>query len=246
MTHFALSKPYLDVGIFTNQGEAMREFYSRDVGIELIDTIEIEEGYLLYRYDANGSALKINDLRQPMKPARTGFRRVIVPRADLASPVELSDPDGMPVLLVPPGHLDITQLGVVWAVPSIEPAREFAERSMGAQSLGDGRYRFGETTILFEEDPDLPRSGAMESVGFTYTTFHVRDVLGAHAHLLASGCQEAIPPTPFHGITTYSFIRDPFGNWVEVSQRADLVGSFAEVDGPILSQEEIRSIRQRD
>jgi len=49
----------------------------------------------------------------------------------------------------------------------------------------------------------------------------------------------------FYGeVTTYSFIRDPFGGWLEASQRADLAGSLARVEGPLLGQDEIRAIRQ--
>jgi len=245
MTAFALSKPFLDVGLFTNRGDAMRAFYGGELGLAPIDVVEVEDGYRLHRYDAAGSALKINVLEEPLRPGPTGFRRIVLARPDVGKPVELKDPDGLPVLLVPPGELGVDQLGIVWAVPSLERARAFASDALGAPAIAPDRFRFGRSTILFEEEASLPRTAAMEAIGFTYTTFHVRDVLATHARLLAAGCLEAIRPTPFHGITTYSFIRDPFGNWVEVSQRADLVGSFAEVEGPHLDEAEIRSIRRR-
>jgi len=244
MPAFALSKPYMDVGVFTNRGVEMRDFYSHVIGLSLTDTLEIEEGYRLYRYDARGSALKINDLDEPMGPARTAFRGIIFPMTDLSTSRELEDPDGTLVRLVPNGELDITQLGIVWGVVSLARAEAFAEQALGAERVAAGRYRVGKTTLLFEQDAAAGRSGAMEAVGFTYTTLHVIDVLGTHARLIAAGCEEAIPPTPFGDVTTYSFIRDPFGCWIEVSQRADLAGSLACVEGPVLGPEEIRAIRQ--
>jgi hypothetical protein len=209
LTAFALSKPYMDVGLFTNRGAEMREFYGGEIGLAPIDELDIETGYRLYRFDASGSALKINDLDEPMEPATTCFRRIVLPVADPSQARALEDPDGNAVVLVPMGQMDVTQLGIVWAVASLEQAEDFAERK---------------TTLIFDEAPEAKRSGAMEAIGFTYTTLHVKDVFGTHAHLLSTGCQEAIPVTPFGEVTTYSFIRDPFGGWFEVSQRADLAG----------------------
>jgi hypothetical protein len=37
--------------------------------------------------------------------------------------------------------------------------------------------------------------------------------------------------------------RSAVGGWFEVSQRADLAGSLARVEGPVLGQDEIRAIR---
>lgn len=244
MTRIALSKPYMDVGLFTGQGAAMRRFYAETLGLPTIDDFEVEPGYRLHRYDAHGSALKINVLEEPLARARTGLAGVVLPMPERSEPKELTDPDGLPVLLVPPGHLDVTQLGIVWRVAALDGAERFATDALGAERLGEGRYRVGETTLLFEADPALERAGPLEAIGFTYTTLHVKDVIGTHSHLVAAGCEEAIPPTPFGEVTTYSFVRDPFGNWIEVSQRADLAGAVAEVEGPVLDQAEIRRIRR--
>ena len=244
MPAFALSKPFMDVGLFTNQGEAMRDFYSEEVGLEQTDVLDIEPGYQLYRYDASGSALKINALGESLERSTPGFRRILIAKAERSTPLELEDPDGMGVMLVPPGYEDVTQVGIVWTVRSLATAEAFAERAIGAEKLGTARYRVGETTLLFEEDPASPRMGALETVGFTYPTLHVRDVLGAQAAVTSSGFEEAIPPTPFGEVTTYSFVSEPFGNWIEVSQRADLAGSVAPDEGPVLEQAEIRANRR--
>lgn len=245
MPAFALSKPFIDIGLFTNAGDAMRAFYGEELGLPLIDAVPIEPGYLLHRYNANGSALKINVLDAPLPVRSTHYVRMLWPEPGLLRPRQQQDPDGNTVERVPHGHLDVTQVGIVYRVPSLAVAAQFAERALGAEKLGEGRYRFGASVLLFEVVSTPERAGPLEALGFTYTTLHVMDVLGTHAHLVANGCAEAIPPTPFHGITTYSFARDPVGNWIEISQRADLAGSMAQVEGPVLSQAEIGAIRRR-
>jgi hypothetical protein len=245
MTAFVLSKPFIDVGLFTNAGDAMRSFYSDEIGLPFIDNLQMEPGYLLSRYNANGSALKINEVDTPLPARATHYVRMLWPEPGLSAPRQLHDPDGNELELVPRGHLDIDQLGIVYRVPSLSVAADFAERALGAERLGEGRYRFGRTVLLFEVAPTPNRAGPLEALGFTYTTLHVMDVVSAHAHLIANGCAEAIPPTPYHGITTYSFARDAVGNWIEISQRADLTGSVAQVDGPVLSQAEVIAIRRR-
>ena len=59
--------------------------------------------------------------------------------------------------------------------------------------------------------------------GFRYLTVQVRDVRKEHAHLLAAGWIEGravkLGETAF-----ISFVRDPGGSSIEVSQRASLTG----------------------
>jgi lactoylglutathione lyase len=245
MSAFELSKNYIDVGLFTNAGDSMQQFYGEQLGLKLIDSLILEDGYCLHRYNANGSALKLNVLDVPLRTMGTNYVRVLLPDKGRSRISALRDPDGVEVELVPPGYLDIHQLGIVYKVPSLAVADTFARGALGAKKLGEGRYQFGETVLLFETAPTLARSGALEAKGFTYTTLHVRDVVRAHAHLVANGCEEAIPPTPFKEITTYSFVRDPMGNWIEISQRADLVGKAAVVSGPILTLAQVQEIRRR-
>jgi lactoylglutathione lyase len=247
MAAFALSKPFIDIGLFTNRGDAMRRFYGDVMGLDALDTIAIEPGYDLHRYDANGSALKLNVLGSPLPARNTGYARLLWPDPACRTVERLGDPDGNEVERVPPGHLDVEQVGIVYRVPSLAIAEVFAGAALGAHRLAADRYRFGRTVLIFEVDPRADRSGALEALGFTYTTLHVTDTVAVHAHLVAHGCTEAIPPTPFESITTYSFVRDPTGNWIEISQRADLTGT-ASVPLPIgsgLDQDEVRAIRRR-
>ena len=47
-----------------------------------------------------------------------------------------------------------------------------------------------------------------------------------HSGVLARGGREGDPPRTIGTTTRYSFVRDPDGNWIEVSQRAQLTGSL--------------------
>lgn len=247
MAAFALSKPFVDIGLFTNRGDAMRAFYGEVMGLAPLDTVPIEPGYVLHRYDAHGSALKLNVLDEPLPPRNTCYVRMLWPDPTCRSVERLEDPDGNEVERVPPGHLDVEQVGIVYRVPSLASAASFAAGALGAEQLAADRFRFGQTVLIFEVDPDLTRAGALEALGFTYTTLHVTDTVAAHRYLVEHGCTEAIPPTPFESITTYSFARDPTGNWIEISQRADLTGAPTRPAtlGAGLAQDEVRAIRRR-
>ncbi len=247
MPAFALSKPFVDIGLFTNRGAAMRSFYAEVLGLAVMDDLDIEPGYVLHRFDARGSALKLNVLDDPLPARRTNLTRMVWPEEGRTAVERVLDPDGNVVERVPMGHLDVTQAGIVARLPSLAAVESFASGALGAERLADDRYRLGNTTLLFEVDPAVPRTGPLESTGFTYTTVHVTDTVAAHAHLVANGCTEAIPPTPFGDITTYSFVRDPAGNWIEISRRADLAGAPAAPlpDGAGMSAEDVRAVRRR-
>jgi lactoylglutathione lyase len=227
MSAFALSKPFIDIGLFTNRGEEMRRFYGDVLGLDALDVLTIEPGYELHRYDANGSALKLNVLDAPLVARNTGYSRFLWPDPRCRKVERIEDPDGNEVERVPPGHLDVEQVGIVYRVPSLSIVAAFAGGALGAHRLAEDRFRVGQTVLIFEVDPGAGRSGALEALGFTYTTLHVTDTVSVHAHLVEHGCTEAIPPTAFESITTYSFVRDPTGNWIEISQRADLAGPSA-------------------
>ena len=57
-----------------------------------------------------------------------------------------------------------------------------------------------------------------------YLTVQVRDVRAAYAHLVATGWTEGRAPVRLGDTAFISFVRDPGGSWIEVSQRASLTG----------------------
>ena len=66
----------------------------------------------------------------------------------------------------------------------------------------------------------------MRGVGYRYLTIQVFDVVGEHQALLARGANEGSAPRRLGDVAAISFIRDPDGNWIEISQRKSITGSL--------------------
>jgi lactoylglutathione lyase len=64
----------------------------------------------------------------------------------------------------------------------------------------------------------------MQSPGYRYLTAQVWEVDVEHAAILARGGNEGRPPVTLGTTARISFVRDPDGNWIEISQRASLTG----------------------
>ena len=47
-----------------------------------------------------------------------------------------------------------------------------------------------------------------------------------HAHVLAHGGREALAPLTLGTTARISMVKDPAGNWIEISQRASITGSL--------------------
>ena len=64
----------------------------------------------------------------------------------------------------------------------------------------------------------------MRAPGFRYLTVQVRDVDAEHAGIVQRGGIEGRQPLTLGTTARISFVRDPDGNWIEISQRASLTG----------------------
>ena len=84
----------------------------------------------------------------------------------------------------------------------------------------------GRSLLLLEESPDAPADADMEGRGWRYITFQVFKVDEEHARVLAAGGREALAPVTLGTTARISMVRDPDGNWIELSQRASIVGSL--------------------
>lgn len=74
--------------------------------------------------------------------------------------------------------------------------------------------------------------GVGGGVGYGYLTLQVMDAPKAHALVCGRGATEERPASSAHTTTdsTISFILDPDGNRIEISQRPDLVAAALAVD----------------
>ena len=139
---------------------------------------------------------------------------------------DLFDPDGSRLTLVPGGHDGITQLQMRIGVRSLDAHHEFYGRILGLPSTDDGRYRCGVSLIAFEHDPTANADAQMRGIGYRYLTIQVFDVVAEHRAIVARGGQEGSAPVRLGDVAYISFVRDPDGNWIEISQRKSITGSL--------------------
>ena len=80
--------------------------------------------------------------------------------------------------------------------------------------------------LIVEASADAPHDAAFEGKGWRYITFQVFEVDQEHANVIAHGGREALAPETLGSVARVSMVRDPDGNWIELSQRASLTGSL--------------------
>jgi len=232
-----LAKRFVDVGIFTNRLDEMRAFYGERIRLPFEELLPVGGGVRQYRYGLLGSVLKINHARDPI-PARVagGYQKLSISDPRTPMPLQLQDPDGNDVELVPSGQRGVNQIEIHIGVTDEAAFENFYADALQAERLGAGRFRLGETIISFRRDPaavrarELPSASAvgvtasMRAVGMRYMTVQVRDCDEEHRRFMSMGVWEGAAPVTLGAVARISFIRDPDGNFIEVSQRASLTG----------------------
>jgi len=220
-----LAKPHIDVGLFTDRTEEMLAFWQHNVGLPFEETLPLGGGVRQHRHAMNGSVLKLNSVRDPMagQPA-AGYRELLIARPGLDAPRPLADPDGNHVTLVPPGHEGVAGIMVRLAVRDEVAFHRFYGEALRLERAGGRTYRCGDSLLEFAADPSAVAVGPMQARGFRYVTIQVRDIDREHAGIVARGGTEGRAPVTLGTTARISFVRDPDGNWIEISQRASLTG----------------------
>ncbi|MEO6044527.1 MAG: VOC family protein [Tepidiformaceae bacterium] len=222
-----LAKTHIDVGLFTNNLEPMLAFWQHEVGLPFEELLPTGGGNRQHRHTMNGSILKLNHARDPLPDAApAGYRELLIARTGIAAPRQLTDPDANRVTLVPPGHDGIVGIAVRYGVRDPMAFRAFFADQLELETVSPNAYRCGDSLLVVEHDPGATAAGEMRGPGFRYLTIQVRDVEFEHARVLARGATEGRPPVTLGSTARISFIRDPDGNWIEISQRASLTGTL--------------------
>jgi len=222
-----LAKAALDIGLYTNQRDAMLAFWQERARVTFDELLPVGRGAHQLRHRIGESILKINHVREPLESAPpAGYRRLTLARPDVAAPVDLHDPDGNAVSLVPTGYRGIRQLELVLATRDLARTRAFYRDVLELDALPDGRFRCGDSLVSLEEDRAATVDPVMRAPGYRYTTIQVFDVVGEHRGILARGGREGRAPVKLGEVAHISFVRDPDGNWIEISQRKSLTGSL--------------------
>jgi len=223
-----LAKQHLDIGLYTNQREEQLAFWQQTVGLEFDHLGKLGGGVHQLRHHMNGSILKINHARDPLAQLPpSGYRRLLIVRDGLAEVQSLRDPDGNLVDLVPNGHAGVVGIGIEIAVSDLATAKAYYVDALQFTAGEDDRVLAGDTVLFLVEDRALaPTPDGKNATGYRYTTVQIHKCDAEHAGILARGGREGTVPRTIGTTTRYSFVRDPDGNWLEVSQRAQLTGTL--------------------
>lgn len=227
-----LAKPQVDVGIFTDNIEAMKAFYGETVELAFDSLLPVGEGFQRHRYLANGSVIKLMESREPLPRRRPGgYETLIIASNKFPTPEMLLDPDGNRVELVPPGRDDVTQIELRAGVTDVNAFERFYVGALGAEPIGHNRYRVGETIFAAFRNPGAQRAKVAPFTspievlkvlavrGIRYVTVQVRNCDATFQELTSAGAAVALAPTDFGSVARICFIRDPDGNFVEIAQR---------------------------
>jgi len=226
-----LAKSHLDVGLYVRDTDAALKFWQDEVGAVFDHVLPLRPGHRQYRHDLFGSVLKINNSREPLVDnPPSGYRELLVARAGLEAPKLLQDSEGNRVSLVPPGFLGVEKVGVRLAVRDLAAHRRFYAEALQLPEVAvdavGAAYRAGDSVVLLDQAGDAPSDAQIGGYGWRYITFQIRRVDTEHAFALAHGAREGTAPVTLGETARISMIRDPDGNWIELSQRASIVGSL--------------------
>lgn len=220
-----LAKPRIDVGLYTNRRDAMLAFWRDEVGLPYEELLPMGGGVQQHRLGLLGSVLKINHSRDPLPDEpRSGYQELAIAHPGERAPRALVDPDGNRVVLLPPRHESVSAIRLTLGVRDPAAFRDFYGKALELEPVGEGSYRCGDSLLRFRADPAARAAGRMTGPGFRYFTVQVFDVDAEHAGILARGGAEGRPPITLGKVARISFVRDPDGNWIEISQRASLTG----------------------
>jgi len=227
-----LAKPQVDVGLFTRQLEAMQAFYGEKLGLQFESVLPVGGGFRQYRYLCNGSVIKLMHSREALRPRRPGGYETLMIATPKVSKVEvLPDPDDNAIELLPPGRDDVTQMEIRLGVKDVETFGHFYTSAFGAVDMGQNRYKIGETIFAVYHEPEIHSAkmtpfasplevvNAMAELGIQYVTLQVRNCDAAFDALKNAGATVAVEPSTFGTVARISFVHDPDGNFIELSQR---------------------------
>jgi lactoylglutathione lyase len=223
-----LAKHQLDIGLTTEDRDETLAFWQNEVGLTYDGPLSVGGGVQQHRHSFRGSIIKINHARDPVEPEPpSGYRRVFVAQPDRTAVRETQDPGGSQVVLVPPGYEGITQLGVEVGVRDVGQHTHFWGEIVGllpAARSGTAAFRVGDSVLRLVHDLDAPSDSTRRGTGYRYCTIQVFDADAEYRRCIEAGARGGHEPFTHGDVARYGFIRDPDGNWIELSQRASVTG----------------------
>ena len=226
-----LAKPHIDVAVMTERLDEMLAFWQGPAGLTFEELLPTGRGNHQHRHGIHGSVFKLNHPRDglPASPA-SGYRGMWIAGDDITERQTLTDPDGNRVVLAATGDNDVTGIGIVVGVRDPDAHARFYSEALGLESIGNGRFQCGDSVLIVEHDPKAESDVPLPGKGFRYLTIQVFDCVKEHTRILDAGGIEGARPDQHGDVALYSMVRDPDGNWIEISQRASLTGPLPKRD----------------
>ena len=219
-----LAKPHLDIGLFTRQISKHREFWGGTVGLRLDHELELKKGWVQHRFDAHNSVVKVNHWSDdlPSLPP-TGYVGLTIARQGTRG-WEGRHPDGNWVRLMPPGTDGVTRIGITVRTPDPKRMMGFYVDVMEFERVGPFTARAGDTMLFVEEGPGGSETEDFVGPGYRYLTVQIFDADQSMKDIVARGGRIAREAVSFKDVARYGFVKDPDGNWIEMSARTSLTG----------------------
>jgi lactoylglutathione lyase len=112
----------------------------------------------------------------------------------------------------------------VLRVNNRDATEHFYHHVMQFEAISRGVYRGGDSLVIVGEEGKVEKSAEWRAPGYRYTTVQIWDAAKETDGIVARGGELGAPLRVLGETVRYSFVRDPDGNFIEISQRASLTG----------------------
>jgi catechol 2,3-dioxygenase-like lactoylglutathione lyase family enzyme len=224
-----LAKDRLDVALVSDRPETSA-FYRDTAGLELEEVLPLQRGWKQYRHRLAGAVLKVNVRRDRALEGRSAIAEIVAACEGLREPQRHVDGDGTRLTLVPAGSEGVEQILVLLSVPDPERTLGFWTRTLGWERADERTAGCGRTLVRPVAGPPADRVGVGTSRGWNYLTVQVQDCDAEHAAVLARGGEEVLAPRTLGDVARFSFVCDPDGTLLEISERRSLTGRPLRID----------------
>ena len=118
----------------------------------------------------------------------------------------------------------IVGIGITVSTP--DPARmmDFYIGAMEFERVAPQVARCGDTLLFVEKGPGGSETDDFTGSGYRYLTVQIFDADKECQGIIARGGRLARAPADYGKIARVAFVKDPDGNWIEISARASLTG----------------------
>jgi predicted enzyme related to lactoylglutathione lyase len=217
-----LVKAAIDVGLFTDQPAAHLRFWKDELRLTAEPPLRLGGGIHQHRFDAGMSVIKINNSLHPLKASRSGIAQITLFQPEPAATGERRDPDENIVSVAAAPHE--ASLSVQILVSDVARHSAFWRDVFGLTEERPGVFNCGASQIFLWPGGLADHERSWRSLGFSYLTFQVLDCVHEHQACLDRGASEGAAPLRIGDAAIISFVCDPDGNFIELSQKASLTG----------------------